>query len=86
MPVTTQVGCLVRDHNEMERARRDSHFASRAEVLFLCLVGLDRIDGYVEKIAHAMTANVASTAMTTTAMSRTDFSWARKGLNPTSKR
>ncbi len=86
MPVTAQVGRLVRDHNEMERARWDRRLASRAEVLLLRLVGLDRIDGYVEKIAHAMTANVASTAMTTTAMSRADFSWARKGLNPTSKR
>ncbi len=86
MPVTTHVCRLVRDHNEMERAGRDGRLASRAEVLLLRLVGLDRIDGYVEKIAHAMTANVASTAMTTTAMSRADFSWARKGLNPTSKR
>ncbi len=86
MPVTTHVGRLVWNDHEMERARRDGRLASRAEVLLLRLVRLDRVDGYVEKIAHAITANVASTAMTTTAMSRADFSWARKGLNPTSKR
>ncbi len=86
MPMTTHVGRLVRNHDKMERARRDRQLASRAEVFLLCLVRLDQIDGYVEKIAHAITANVASTAMTTTAMSRADFSWVRKGLNPTPKR
>ena len=86
MPVTTHVGRLVWNDDQMERARRDRRLASRAEVLLPRLVGLDRIDGYVEKIAHAMTANVASTAITTTAMSSADSSWARKGLNPTSKR
>jgi hypothetical protein len=86
MPVTTQVGRFVRNDHKMECARRDSQLAARAEVFLLCLIGLDQIDGYVEKIAHAITANVASTAMTTTAMSRADFSWVRKGLNPTPKR
>ncbi len=86
MPVTTHIGRLVWNDDQMKCARRNRRLASRAEVLLLRLVGLDRIHGYVEKIAHAMTANVANTAMTTTAMSRADFSWARKGLNPTSKR
>lgn len=86
MPVATHVGRLVRNDHQMERARRDRQLAPRAEVLLLGLVGLDRIDGYVEKMAHAMTAKVESTAITTMTMSRADFSCSRKGLNPTSKR
>ena len=86
MPVTTHVGLLVRNDYKMECARRDRQLAPRAEVFFLGLVGLDRVDGYVEKIAHAITANVESTAITTIAISRTDVSCSRKGLNPTSKR
>ncbi len=86
MPVTTHVGGPVRNDHEMERPRWDRQLAPRAEVFLLGLVGLDRVDGYVEKMAHAMTANVDSTAITTMTMSRADFSCSRKGLNPTSKR
>ena len=74
MPVTAHIGCAVGNDHKMEGARRDRQIAARAKVFLLRLVGLDGIDGYVEKIAHATTANVASTAITTMAMSRADFS------------
>ena len=60
--------------------------AARAEVLLLRLVGLDRGDGHVERIAHAITPIVASTASTTITMSSTVLSWSRKGLKPTPRR
>ena len=85
MPVTSQVGRLVRNDHEMECSRWDREVTPGAEVLLTRLVWLDWGDSYVEKIAQEITASVASTAMTTIAMSRTDLSCSRKGLSPTAE-
>lgn len=86
VPVTSQVGLLVRHDHQVIRTSRDNSFASRAQVLLERLIGLYRADGYVESRAHAMTAAVARIASTTITMSSTDRSWGRNGLKPTWKR
>ena len=77
------VDLVVGDHDQMERPRWDRVVTARAEVLLDRLVGLDRVDRYPAKIAHAMTAAMASTAMTTITMSMAVFLCSRNGLNPT---
>lgn len=57
----------------MEGAGRDRVVATGTEVLLHRLIGLDGSDSQPAKIAHAMTASMASTAMTTMAMSTADF-------------
>jgi len=86
MPVTTEIGSILRDHDQMEGARRDGVVTSGADVLLACLVGLDRGDGYLGKTAHTMTAMVARMPRTTRTTSSAVFSWLRKGLNPTTRR
>jgi hypothetical protein len=86
VPVTTQVDRIVWDHNEMERARRDRVVTSGADVLLHRLRRLDGADRNPEKIAHAMTANVARMATTTMTMSIALLSCSRNGLKPTSRR
>lgn len=86
MPMTSQVGFIIRNHHEMKRSRRNGEITARAEILLDRLVRLDRTDGYVEKSAHAITASIAAPATTTMTMSRVLFSWSRNGLNPTPAR
>lgn len=74
VPVAPEVGRVIGDHDEMEHPHRNREIASRAEVLLGRLVRLDGADRYVEKMAHAMTAMVAASAITTIAISAADFS------------
>ncbi len=82
MPVTSKVGGLVRDHDEMESPGRDGELASRAQILLGRRIGLHRGDGYPEKIAHASTANAAIRPMMSIAMSALFLFESRKGLKP----
>lgn len=86
MPVTSQIGFIIRNNHEMKRSRWNREIAARAEILLDRLVRLNGTDGYVEKSAHAMTASIAAPATTTMTMSRGLFSWSRNGLNPTPTR
>ena len=86
MPMAPHVDVVVGDDDEVKRAGRDGSLTAGAHVLLASLIGLNRRDGYVEKRAQAMTANVATTASTTMTMSRTDLSCSRNGLNPTPRR
>lgn len=67
----------------MEGAGEDGVAASRAYIGLHRLVRLYRGDGHPAKIAHAMTASVASAAKTTMAMSRALLWCSRNGLKPT---
>lgn len=53
-----------------------------AEVLLGSLIGLHRSDRHVEKMAHAMSANIATMATTTMMMSNAVFVCSRNGLKP----
>lgn len=86
MPMTSQIGFVIRNHYEMKRSRWNGEIAARAQIFLDRLVRLDGTDGYVEKSAHAMTASIAAPATTTMTMSRVLFSWSRNGLNPTPAR
>ena len=82
MPVTPHFCRIVRHHHQMKRAGVNGEVAARAQVFLDCLIGLDGTDRYVEKTAHAMTPNIATTARTTMTMSNALFSWSLNGLNP----
>lgn len=82
MPVTSKVGDLIRDHDEMEGPGRDGELAPRAQILLGRRIGLHRGDGYPEKIAHASTANAAIRPMMSMAMSALFLFESRKGLKP----
>ncbi len=82
MPVTSKVGGLIRDHDEMESPGRDGELASRAQILLGRRIGLHRGDGYPEKIAHASTTNAAIRPMMSIAMSALFLFESRKGLKP----
>lgn len=86
MPVPPEIDGVVGYDHDVEGPGRDGQLTAGAQVLLLRLVGLNRIDRYVEKSAHAMTAMVRATAPMTIAMSSADFSFSRNGLNPTPKR
>lgn len=73
VPVSAHVHFVLRDDHDMERAGRNRVIATGTEVLLDSLIGLDGSDRQPAKIAHAMTASMASTAMTTMAMSTADF-------------
>ena len=74
MPVTSQVGLFVGDHDQVERAGGDLVLTPGTEILLGGRIGLDRCDGHPEKIAHAMTAKVARMATTTMRMSTESLS------------
>lgn len=74
VPMPSEVDGIIGDDDEVECAWWDSAFATGTDVVLDCLIGLDRVDGYVENSAHAITANVATTTKTTTTMSNADFS------------
>lgn len=86
MPMPAQVGRFIRDDDQVEGPRRDGQITAGADVLLDCLIGLDRVDRYVENRAHAITAMIAATARTIITMSTIDLSCSRNGLNPTPKR
>lgn len=86
MPVPAQVDVVVGYNHQVEHPRRNGLLAARAEVLLSRLVGLDRSDGHVERIAHAITPIVASSASTTMTTSSAVLSCSRKGLKPTPRR
>lgn len=86
MPVTSEVGSIVGNDDEMERSRRYVPVASGTEVVLGRLVGLDRGDCHVEKIAHAISESIADRATTTMMTSKVVFLCSRKGLKPTVRR
>lgn len=86
MPVPPHIGRIVRHHDEMKRAGLNGEVAPGAQVFLDSLIGLDGTDRYVEKTAHAMTPNIATTARTTMTMSNAVLSWSLNGLNPTPTR
>lgn len=83
MPVSSHVDSVIRDHYQVEGSWWDGAPAARAYVFLGGLVGLDRVDRYPEKIAHAKTPRAAAIATTTMMMSTIVFRCSRKGLNPT---
>ncbi len=86
MPVPAQVRLVIGDHHEMERSRRDDVLTTRAEVLLARRIGLHRADRHPEKIAHATTARIATSATIMAAMSAALLFCSRKGLKPTGER
>ena len=86
MPMAPHVGFIIGHHNQVEGSCGDDAIATGTQVFLAGLIRLNGCDRYVEKSAHAITANVATTAKMTITMSQTDLSWGRNGLKPTSKR
>ena len=86
MPVTSQIGCIVGHNHQMELARRYLTLTSGAQITLCCLIRLNRGDGHVEKIAHAIRAIITAIATTTMMMSKAVFLCSRNGLKPTCKR
>lgn len=82
----SEIGSLVGNHHEMVRAGRNRTMTTRAQILLGSLVGLNRGDRHVEKMAHAIRANIAAIATTTMMMSNVVFLCSRKGLKPTLQR
>lgn len=82
MPVASQVGFVIGDHDYMKSARRDAEFTAGAEVFLDRCVGLDWRDRYPEKIAHKTRPIAEPIAATTITMSMADRSCSRKGLKP----
>ena len=86
VPVPSQIGCVVRYNHQMEPARWDLALTPGAKVPLGGLIRLNRGDGHVEKMAHAIRAIIAAIATTTMMMSSAVFLCSRKGLKPTCKR
>ena len=86
MPVASQFGIMIGNHYHVEGSRRDGLVTARTQVLLTRLVGLDRDDGHVERIAHAIAPMVTSTASATMTKSSAVFSCSRKGLKPMPRR
>jgi len=86
VPVTAHVDRIVGYDDEMEGPGRDGVLTARAEVLLDRLIGLNGAHRHPERIAHAITATMARTAITTIAMSSAVFSCSRNGLKPTPRR
>lgn len=82
MPVPAQIRGVVGDHHDVKDPARDGLVASRAQVCLPRRVRLDGRDGHPEKIAHAKTKAIATSATITITMSATSLSFSRKGLNP----
>ena len=77
---------MIRHDNHVKGSRWNGVVASRADVLLEGGVGLDRGDGYPEKIAHAITASVNTIATTNITTSAILLSSSRNGLKPTLER
>ncbi len=78
-----QVGLVFGDHHEVEHGGTDGALAPRTSVVLGSGVRLDGADAHPPKNAHATATAVSSRAPTTIAMSATERSCLRKGLNPT---
>ena len=74
VPMTSQVRLVVRDHDQVKDARKDAQPTTGADVLLASRIGLYRGDCHPEKIAHATTTTIATSAMTIAAMSAMLFS------------
>jgi hypothetical protein len=74
MPMPSQVWLVVGHDNQMKHAGRDDGIAPGTDVVLARRVGLHGGDGHPEKIAHARTANIATSATTTATMSAVLFS------------
>lgn len=82
MPVSSQVGFIVRNHHEMEGPGGDGQIASRAQVVLARGIRLNRRDSHPEKIAHNTRAMALPIASATIIRSTADvFCW-RNGLKP----
>ena len=86
VPVTSQIGLVVGHDDEVEGARTDDRLTTGAQVLLACRIGLHRGDGHPEKIAHASTAKMATSATTMATSSAVLFSCSRNGLKPMTAR
>ncbi len=84
--MSAEVRLVIGDHDEMEGARRDDVLTSGADVVLASRVGLDRAHGHPEKIAHATTARIATSATTIAAISAALLFCSRNGLKPTVER
>ena len=69
MPMPAKVGLVVGHYHHMKRAGQDRHLTARAEIGLASRVRLHRRDGHPEKIAHARTAKIATSATTITTTS-----------------
>ena len=83
VPVTSHFDGVVGDHHDMKGPREDGVVTAGADIGLHRLIRLDGVDVHPAKIAHAMTARMASTAKTTIAMSSAVFWCSRNGLKPT---
>lgn len=81
MPMTSEVGLVVRHNDEMEGARRDRAVTSRAGVVLAGVMGLNRADCYPQ-IAHANSPITRTTVAATRTRSKASLRACRKGLNP----
>lgn len=86
MPVTAEVGRVLRHDDEVALTRLDHAFAPGAQVLLARRVGLNRGDDlYPERTAHSTRARVMRTVPITKAMSTAVFRCVRNGLKPMSR-
>ena len=86
VPVSSQIGRLIRHYHEVKLARRYLTLTSGTQITLGGLIGLNGGDGHVEKMAHAIRAIITASATTTMTMSNAVFLCSRNGLNPTCKR
>lgn len=84
--MASEIWFVIRHDNNMKGSRWNGVLTPRADVLLEGGVGLNRGDGYPEKIAHAITASVNTIATTNITTSATPFSSSRNGLKPTVER
>jgi len=83
MPVSTQVGCEFRDHDEMAFADGDPAIAARAEIPLASGIGLHGGgDLYAERAAHNTNTTATRRVPVTMATSRSVVRCLRNGLKP----
>lgn len=80
--MSAEIDVMVGHHDDMKGARWDCEVTPGAQVLLGGRIGLNRSNRHPEKIAHAITARVATMPMTSIAMSAALLSESRKGLKP----
>jgi hypothetical protein len=94
MPVASHVGRVLGHNDEVADAGHDAAAASRAQIPFASLVGLDRVDHEwtircrhgPPNIAQMTTATVMTMNTATMTTSVVVFSCCRNGLKPTKTR
>ena len=83
MPVASQLGLQLGDHDQVAFADFDEAVTSGAQVLLAGSVGLDRGDDlYPERTAHSTSASATRIVPATMAMSTLVLRCWRKGLKP----